>query len=183
MTGACNLPAPASVVPLEPMPHGTDAAPTDDASEPLRRLLPAEEPALRAFVRSLRVPDPDVDDVVQEAFWRAWRSRRTWDGTRPAGAWLRKTALRTWLDLRRRRHREPTALPDELQDRRAEPAPLRHDLDAALARLGPTERDVLLRFHRDGQTLAEIAAERAMPLNTVKSHLHRARRRLAEGDR
>jgi RNA polymerase sigma-70 factor (ECF subfamily) len=163
------------------MPEGADA-PAEPA-HPLAHLLPAEEPALRRFVRSLRVPDGEVDDLVQEAFARAWRSRDSWAPERPAGAWLRKIAARAWIDLRARRARQPGALAEDLTDPRADPAPLRDDLEAALRRLPAQEREILLRFHQRGDALREIADELGMPLNTVKSHLHRARQRLAEGRR
>jgi len=53
-------------------------------------------------------------------------------------------------------------------------------VEALLMPLAAVERDVLLRFHRDGRSVREIARALGMPEGTVKSHLHRARRRLAE---
>ena len=44
---------------------------------------------------------------------------------------------------------------------------------------GPKSREVVERFHRDGQSVATIGSELGLPEGTVKSHLHRARRRLA----
>jgi DNA-directed RNA polymerase specialized sigma24 family protein len=48
-----------------------------------------------------------------------------------------------------------------------------------VAGLAPRERDVLLRFHVDGESVAEIAAALCVPIGTVKSDLARARKRLA----
>lgn len=142
--------------------------------------LHAERDALVRFVQGLRVPAHDVEDVVQDALARAWRSREGFDPARPLGAWLRKTALHCWLDRRARARRDQaTDSTDELVDPRRDDAGQRLDLASALASLPTLERELLLRFHRDGASLREISEERAMPLNTVKSHLHRARRRLA----
>jgi DNA-directed RNA polymerase specialized sigma24 family protein len=49
-----------------------------------------------------------------------------------------------------------------------------------LAVLRPLEREVLLRFHQNMESVREIALATDMPEGTVKSHLSRARRRLAE---
>jgi DNA-directed RNA polymerase specialized sigma24 family protein len=39
---------------------------------------------------------------------------------------------------------------------------------------------VVERFHTQGRPIPEIAAEMGIPEGTVKSHLHRARRRMQE---
>jgi RNA polymerase sigma-70 factor (ECF subfamily) len=49
-----------------------------------------------------------------------------------------------------------------------------------LARLSSLERALLLRFHAQGRSVHELAAELGLPEGTIKSHLHRARRKLAE---
>ena len=166
------------------MPRSADAAPPDDPDAALRAGLPAAEPALRRFLRSVRVPAAAVDDVVQEAFARAWRSRHGFSSDRPLEPWLFATALRAWLDLRARARRHPVATADA--EAAIEPVDLdrvdaRLDVDRLLDRLPDVERRLVERFHRDGVPLAELAAEHDMPVNTVKSHLHRARRRLADG--
>jgi RNA polymerase sigma-70 factor (ECF subfamily) len=52
-------------------------------------------------------------------------------------------------------------------------------LEQALAELPELPRRAFLAFHRDGRSLNQIAAEMGLPLNTLKSHLRRARQRLA----
>ncbi|MBK8978632.1 MAG: sigma-70 family RNA polymerase sigma factor [Planctomycetes bacterium] len=138
------------------MTVGSDAD-AADRTDDLRATLPGALGALRQFVERLRVPTGDVDDVVQEALARAWRSRRSFD---PAAgsldAWLRTTAFRTWLDLRARRPRAragglgDSAPGPELVDPRQAAPGLRAELDELLARLAPLERRALLLFHRDG---------------------------------
>src|SRR5690606_15455252 len=167
------------------MPGGSDDTARElvpTAPSPFGRELLVEMAGLRRFVRSLRITDGDVDDVVQETLARAWRSRDAFDHARPLGAWLRKIAVRAWIDQRRPPGHAVARLPDALADGRADPGALRHDLAACLARLPAIERSLVLRFHRDRQSLQEIASETGMPLNTVKSHLHRARRKLAAGE-
>lgn len=147
--------------------------------------LPAEIPGLRAFLRRLagaRLPAADLDDAVQETLVRALRSRQQYDAARPLGPWLRAAAVRAFLDLRERSARgarppgesgrEPEA-PDRSY------AEQRETVEALLASLSEVERTALLAFHRDGMSVQAIASRLGLPDGTVKSHLHRAREKLA----
>ena len=53
-------------------------------------------------------------------------------------------------------------------------------LEEALAELRPEHREVLLLRFRQGLTYGELAEVQGLALGTVKTHLHRARKRLAE---
>jgi RNA polymerase sigma-70 factor (ECF subfamily) len=159
--------------------------PSSSPGEPLDQRLVGAMPELRAFVRRLggRIGGPaDVEDLVQEVMARALRSRHTFDEERELGPWLRRTALRAYIDQRLSLQRAPRPLdardaepaahaPDELSQR--------DSVEHLLARLEPNERDVLLRFHRDGASIREIAAALSTPEGTIKSLLSRARRKLA----
>jgi RNA polymerase sigma-70 factor (ECF subfamily) len=152
-------------------------------------LLLRERSRVRAFLARLaggrRVGGADVEDLCQETWLRAWRSRASLDG-RPPLHWLLKTAFRVFLDHRARTLREhertaaaPAPEPAAPEADRASVL----DLEQALAALAPLERRILTGFHRDGRSIDELARELGIPRNTVKSHLHRARQRLAAGDR
>jgi RNA polymerase sigma-70 factor (ECF subfamily) len=171
------------VVPPRPRKAARPETPAID----FPRRIEAELPALRRYVRRLAGAGEDAEDLLQETLARALRSGRRFDpavGT--LAGWLRTTARNAWRDHAERRARRPEAL----GPRDAElPAPEmaaadahdeREELKRMLARLPETERDVLLRFHARGESVAEIATALGMPPGTVKSHLHRARRRLAE---
>lgn len=101
------------------------------------------------------------------------------------GPWLRGIALRCYLDQRRAAQRpSPTvgldanAWPDPRQSQ----VEAQLDLERALEDLAECEREVLLRFHRDGESVKEIADSLGLPVGTVKSQLHRGRRKLAKFD-
>jgi RNA polymerase sigma-70 factor (ECF subfamily) len=53
-------------------------------------------------------------------------------------------------------------------------------VDAALLELPSTERAVLVLYHQEELSYEGIAAALEMPINTVRTHLHRGRKRLAE---
>lgn len=128
----------------------------------------------------------DVDDLAQEAAARALRSRGRFDGARGLWPWLRRIAERVRIDHGRRAAEAPAAS-DTLDPVDARAHGREHDGSEAraaaeriVAGLPPRARDVLLRFHVEGQSVAAIAAALALPVGTVKSELSRARRRLAE---
>lgn len=145
----------------------------------LEARIAAEAPALRDWLR--RACGSEGDDVAQEALLRALRFRSSFDPRRELGPWLRTIALHVLADLRRDRARleaelDASHLPArDVADRLAEG----EELERALARLAPLERDIVLRFHGADEPIRTIAAALRMPEGTVKSHLHRARRKLA----
>lgn len=114
---------------------------------------------------------------------RALRSRASFRSGGSLRAWLRKTALRAFIDSAERRRRHP----EDLGDRDGSvPGPPGRDpgateeLESLLRRLTPLERDVLLRFHGEHESVAAIGQALDLPEGTVKSHLHRARRKLVD---
>ena len=157
---------------------------------PLAGRMAAEIPRLRAYVARLlgvRTQSPDAEDALQEVLARAWRYRASFEEQRALGPWLRRAALRVVLDRREARERGPREAeldPDELPARAAVDAEAqREQLERMLAPLSALEREVLLRFHSRAESVAEIARTLGMPEGTVKSHLWRARRRIAERGR
>ena len=153
-----------------------------EAREPLEERLVGELPSLRAFLARLSSPArrAEVDDLVQETVARVLRLRASYDPERPLGPWLRATALRLLID-HRRKAADSLPLAFEVEARAiSDRAEERESLERLLAALEGVERDVLARFHVRGESIAAIAAQLGLPEGTVKSHLHRARRKLAE---
>ncbi|MCH8211332.1 MAG: sigma-70 family RNA polymerase sigma factor, partial [Planctomycetes bacterium] len=54
----------------------------------------------------------------------------------------------------------------------------RQALETALVGLGPQQREIILLYHQFNWAIARIADHLNMPEGTVKSHLHRARKRM-----
>ncbi|MCB9914573.1 MAG: RNA polymerase sigma factor [Planctomycetes bacterium] len=153
-------------------------------SAPLEARLAGELPRLRAYLGRVAGRRGDVDDLVQECVARALRLGASYDRRRALWPWLKQTALRVLLDQREREGRAPrTALVDEPASWDRDALAQRDEVARLLARLAPIERDVLVRFHARGESVAAIGAALALPEGTVKSHLHRARRRLAQETR
>ena len=153
----------------------------DDAS--FASLLEQARPRVLAFARRLCGSDADAEDVTQATMERAWRYRGSCDPSGRSVSWLFRTAFNSFVDLRKRRAQGPRPL-DESHDRSFEPqcrTELRDEIDHALRHLAPVERLLLVAFHRDGRSVRELAELYGMSVNTIKSHLHRARRKLPGG--
>ncbi len=158
----------------------------EDADAALVRLL-HEEHAGPLFAFCVRFTgDPQrAEDVVQEVFLRAWRSLSTADlRTRPVRPWLLHVARNLLTDANRAERSRPVLVDDERALHKAAAA---DELDraleawqvaAALARLTPEHREVLVSAHWLGQSVAETAAALGIPPGTVKSRTYYAVRAL-----
>lgn len=161
------------------MPVGAVPPPVDDAT--FAAFLQHHEGAIRGLLRRLCSSTPDVDDVLQDTLTKVWRLRATFDPRQNGIAWLQQAAFRSFCDHRRRQRRTPPS--HACHDALAAPeVPLaidgRDEIRHRLNALTVLERELVVAFHAHGRSLRELAAAHAMPLNTVKSHLHRARRKL-----
>ncbi len=146
-------------------------------------------PAAYNLARWLTRNDHDAEDVVQEAYLRAYRSFDRFRGGADGRAWLlavvRNTCF-TWLK-QNRAHELATPFDESLHSPEAGPSEperrLLQEASAALLReaLGelPAEfREVLVLRELEGLSYKEIAAVADVPLGTVMSRLTRARARL-----
>lgn len=122
----------------------------------------------------------EAQDVVHEAYARAWQR---WSAVGRYGnpeAWVRTVARRIavsrWRRARNRlvAHRragEPPPLPG--------PNPESVALVAALRQLPIAQRTAIVLHHLVGLPVAEVAAETGVPVGTAKARLVRGRRALA----
>lgn len=133
-------------------------------------------------------------DVVQDVYLSVYRSIRTFDTTRPFAPWLMRSVVNAAVKaVRRQRQHDSLDEPDDTtdwNDQLADPAadPDEH-LDTAateqwiweaLASLTPERRAVIvLRFYLE-MSEAEMAEQLEIPVGTVKSRLHAAKKQLRE---
>ena len=143
------------------------------------------------LARWLTRNDHDADDVVQEAYLRAYRFFAGFHGG--AGrAWLLRIVRNTcYTWLAKNRPREPTTAFDETQHSTAFAAPSpdaellasedRQLLEQALGELPAEFREAIVLRELEGLSYRKIAAVTGVPIGTVMSRLARARDRLQEG--
>lgn len=128
----------------------------------------------------------DAEDIAQEAFVKAYLSIRTFDADRARfSTWLYKIATNTALDFLRKRSRKvevkdieflaEVTMPEyaEQEEREAVRAAVR-------ALTPPVYKSVITAYYWQGKSYADIAIELNVPVNTVKTWLHRAKTKLKE---
>ena len=141
------------------------------------------------FARWLCRSSTDAEDVVQEAFLRAFRAFDTLRGT-DVKAWLLAIVRNCHATAMQQQQRRATvALPDDHEealrsaDLAASPDPEsaaaaedeRRTLDRLIAALPEEHREVLLLRELEDMSYREIAAVTRVPIGTVMSRLARAR--------
>lgn len=154
-------------------------------------LIRIHQDSLYAFM--LRMTGrPDVaEDVVQEAFVRVLKNLDRFDPKYRFSTWLFTIAKRLHVNWAQKFRPMPES--DLIGSREFDgPQPYVEIVDiewraqtrdlvaCGLAALGETQREIVLLFHQQGWSINAISSYLDMPEGTIKSHLHRARRRMRE---
>jgi RNA polymerase sigma-70 factor (ECF subfamily) len=154
-------------------------------------LVRTYRPRLLRFV-AFSIGDADLaESITQDCFLKAWRGRENFRGDCSVNTWLTSIALNLVRDQQRlqkfRFWRQARATAIDVTDAASflpsnESSPESRVLvsekaaqvQSALASLSPNQRTIFLMRFTEEMDLAEIAATMRMPINTVKTHLHRA---------
>ena len=168
----------------------------DDLRALVRRCLTGDQGAMLALVDRFRGQvfglcyrmlgqRQDAEDVAQETFVRVLKNLHRWDATRDFEPWLLAIAgnrCRTALSTRKRRPAAeilPEQLPDGLPDIQAA-RNLAEEVNLALAQIRADYRQAFVLFHEQELSYGEIAEAMNVPLGTIKTWVHRARRELID---
>lgn len=121
----------------------------------------------------------DAEDVYQEVFLRLWKQpAETWAAER-VKAWLIRATLNRCADLHHFRLRRPELALEDVPEL-AQPDNRAAELWAAVARLPEAGRTVVHLYYAEGYSAEEIARMLRIPAVTVRTRLHRARKRLKD---
>lgn len=142
-------------------------------------------------LQRLGVRTADCRDVMQDVLMVVHRKLHTYDGRAPLRAWLYGICVGEASNHRRRawvRREQPFAPSDAViearADRSAETDPEgallkrreKERFDAMLGELDPQKRAVLILYEVEDQSCEQIAAMNGIPVGTVHSRLHAARK-------
>lgn len=179
-----------------PDPAGEEAslvrrAATGEA-EAVRQIIKAHNQRLYRLVRAVIRSNADAEDVLQEAYLRAFASLGSFEGGSSLSTWLSRIALNAALMRLRAQKRlkraavtvpveaeiipfplsSPTADPERVMAQRQ----LLHLVEEATDALPDTFRLVFVARVMEGLSVEETAALLDLPPATVKTRLHRARK-------
>lgn len=156
--------------------------------EAFERVLAAYRRRVHALAYGILRDRDAAEDVAQDVFVRLWKVLPRYDARAKLSTWIYAITRNTSISaLRRRRPEDSLSEPAVLEDveaRMPAPAPPHDDgTDAALIRLveqlPDKQRLAVTLYYLEERSVEEVAEMLAMPVNTVKTHLHRARARLA----
>jgi len=128
-----------------------------------------------------------AEDMLQDAFVRAWNKLHLFKGDSKFATWLHRLTVNVILSdkrIRVKRLQREQELGDSVErtliGERDVFAGLRKDLEAAIAGLPERARTVLVLYDIEGYRHAEIAEMTGMAVGSSKAQLHRARKLVRE---
>lgn len=156
-----------------------------------------ERPVYSLVARMVQNPAL-AEDLAQEVFLKAYKRLDTYDPARKFSSWLFKIAHNTTIDHLRRHAPETVPLEADRQEEdrgglaavladtssedpsaAAERRDMARSLERAIARLRPEYRELVVLFYVEGVSYQDLCETTGLPLGTVKTNLHRARKELA----
>jgi RNA polymerase sigma-70 factor (ECF subfamily) len=150
-----------------------------------RELIAAWEPRLFYYVRRLVPQESDAWDVLQQTWLGAYESIRSLSDTRLLATWLYRIARNKAITHRRSRGARAAELAEIIGDPAAEEEPDTLEefenaqaVHRALDELSLPHREALTLHFLQDLSLEQIADVLDVPIGTVKSRLHHAKRAL-----
>lgn len=160
-----------------------------DGQVDAQTLFRAHAPFVAAFLHRLGTPRSEVDDLVQEVFLVAHRKGGFVPGLGQPRTWLAAIAVRVSRAGQRARSRRREADDDSALEGLAASSDPAATVEArkalervqrALEMLDVEHRAAFVLYEIEGESCESIAASFDVPVGTVYSRLHHARRRFRE---
>jgi RNA polymerase sigma-70 factor (ECF subfamily) len=127
----------------------------------------------------------DAEDITFDTFIKCFKNLSRFDTSKRFSTWLFTIAHNTTLDFFRKNkqeyeyfdetHAAPDNLVEEFEKKRK-----REKIEQCLAQLPPIDRELVILFHREEHTYEEISEILDLPITTIKTRLHRTRKKLAD---
>jgi RNA polymerase sigma-70 factor, ECF subfamily len=160
--------------------------PVESSAVEVSRVYEAHAGFVWKSLQRLGVRDPDLDDVLQEVFVVVHQRLSTFDGTSKVTTWLFGICLRVASAYRRRGfRRKETCVAEPPEDTQRDSTSPEDEMAAAQTRrrladlldeLDLDKRAVFVMFEIDELPCEEIAQIVGVPVGTIYSRLHSARK-------
>jgi RNA polymerase sigma-70 factor, ECF subfamily len=164
----------------------------DGDQDAFRLLVERHSRAIFRLAYRMTGNEHDADDVVQEAFLRAYRQLQRFESRANFGTWLHRIAINCALDLLRVRSRHDRHYggdPEEAEmsgvssaspapDRLLLSAEVQNEIGRALEQLTGNERTAFVLRHFEGMSIEEIGEVLGTQINATKHTIFRAVRKL-----
>ena len=125
-----------------------------------------------------------TDDLAQEVFLKVYRGLPYFRGEARLSTWIFRIVSNVCHEARSRRTPDLTGSHPAFERGKPDDAfadfELRDRLDKAIAQLPEQYRVLIAAHYIDGVQYEALAEALDLPLGTIKTHLHRAKRRLRE---
>ncbi len=122
-----------------------------------------------------------AEEVTQDIFLKLWRALPAYNGRAAPSTWLYTIARNTCLSaVRSNTYRRTLPLEESDAPSQSENVSKRAEIMELVGRLPETQQQVITLYYLEDRDVQEVARILDLAEGTVKSHLHRARRALAD---
>jgi RNA polymerase sigma-70 factor (ECF subfamily) len=137
-----------------------------------------------------------IDDLAQEVFLRLYKALPNFRGESLVTTYIYRIAVNVAQNEWKRRKRADRPLvsmsdetsaweerlehPDRNAEQQMEEREFKLRVEEQLQELSGVERTVLVLYHQEERSYEQIAAALNMPIGTIRTHLHRGRKKLRE---
>jgi RNA polymerase sigma-70 factor (ECF subfamily) len=127
----------------------------------------------------------DAEELTFETFIKFFKSVNSYDPSRSLSSWLFTIAHNLVIDFLRKNKIEYEYI-DEMQSTqidffdKIEKEKKLKAIERALEELAPLDKEIVILFHKEELSYQEISDILKIPVTTIKTRLHRARRKLRE---
>jgi len=153
--------------------------------EAYRGLLDMYKGRIFSFVYRIVRNYDDAEDITFDTFIRCFKSLSSFDRSRSFSTWLFSIAHNLTVDFLRKNKQEYELLDerlpskDDLVKEYEENEQLRR-IEEALVKLPLIDREIVIFFYKEGKSYKEISEILNIPGTTIKTRLHRARKKLRD---
>lgn len=162
--------------------------------ELIKEIAKGKEDALRTFIKlyerrvfmyaySVLQNYEDAEEATSETFFQVWRSAKNFEGRSKVSSWVFGIARHVCMGMLRKKLKHPPTLELFETDAVVEEEDAQLDIELlrkALELLPPHHREVLHLAYYEELPYEEIAQILRIPLNTVKTRVHYAKKKLLE---